>query len=591
MLGQLHQAMQSNSDQGKSIFKSLSTRIGLGGKVRTVLVFGLFCALIFHVTIQYSHFEDNIVLTVRTVSANFVYPDISFCVLRTDRPYEELQVIRDTAYLALKKDVLDLGTFLTRSLKVLGLPVDLNNITRTDLLLSAVSIFRLPVAKEIMVSTVNVLKEQIPGLHPQGAHDYVLTCDFQGQPCDFRDFRPVLTHVPGDCFTFSSEAFLKKTKTKLVQGGGLSLYLASFDNVETKRVRKVGILKSNHSKKDVIIQYLNNLSGFDFSTMFSIHPRDSFPCYKSSFYNCFSGRARNGELVTLSFKIKRFERLPQSGCSSGPRKAVSVWNFRAGSRNFSDSHELCVFLQVQRQVLARCRCVHPSFPVLPNDTDRSHPLCLRLNPRFFAGRFFRFNVKTGSLTAMDDRNHDIATVGPTNITNASACAAETAPPITVGWSQLFSSECLRPCDSTSYKLLSSGSKLHLDPVEEIWLFKQLKKHLSLAAKEGRDTSSLMKYIRRLKELKALQRPIAPLLKKINIKLLSPVVHIERETLLYPLVNFISDLGGILGLWLGITAVTAADFIGGIINFLLHWRMSKGTQNVDVLPHNVLNEKD
>ncbi|KAL3320368.1 hypothetical protein Ciccas_000958 [Cichlidogyrus casuarinus] len=420
---------------------------------------------------------------------------------------------------------------------------------------------------EITTDTVNSLKKYIHQVNVTAQpQDLIWYCDFKGDSklCSFANFSMETDPEFLSCFTFSpQDPYLHKGGE---MEGGLKVILYLGDGM------------SQISDKEAL-DYFKGVRVV-------IHPKGTRPNFKM---DGFYAEAGHNTIVQLGYTELHMLNKPSRNCSEENEPIVFVNGFgskqHAGVKHslyksFNYTLEDCLVREYQEYLLKNCSCVSESFPLpvaLENESDN---FCHQIDERILISfdkekaesqRFKNFSESTTTKRGC----HDDAI----NFIHQRTAKDKLL-------------RCPFPCESKQYTMRITRANWPANAKQVLSRMKMaLNATRTLAAKLEYDTTVLNDIAENVQDFDT------SMFLKLSIYAQSSMGDVVEEAWVYPARNLFSDLGGILGLWLGVSTITIFEFFELFISLLLQIfqsksnrdqqnKMSRNRQNVEEGPKTV-----
>ena len=346
--------------------------------------------------------------------------------------------------------------------------------------------------------------------------DFVIRCRFQGRVCNLtKDF--VLFHFSRffNCYVFSAGRSDALTTTQGIAAGlSLTLFLEPVDLNIVKRY------------DDRII--VDNIDG----VRVAITPPNTLAAVGVLGYDILPGHS-----TSIGFDIVEYERLsdPYSTCAGVDSMALEG--------NFAYSFTECKNMCIHQRMIEECGCFPTRYVVRVNYTGTNVSSC---------GKevFNNWNISQQLLDCQTKFLRNIET----KIDFAGEC------------------NCHSPCEDTRYPIHISQSQFpSQSSIQSFW-------QRILEENPDKDKMKAYQYYQKLRA----QNTSTEELKswtyrhflRLNVYANSVTVSVREQIPMITLVDLMSQIGGCLGLWLGISIVTVVEFfdLGFKLSWIFFWRL-------------------
>ena len=350
--------------------------------------------------------------------------------------------------------------------------------------------------------------------------DFVIRCRFQGQPCKDDDF--ILFQFPRffNCYTFKRG----RESKSITQGATAALSLTLY--IEPQNA-------------DIIKMYNDRIIVDDIDGVrVVLTPPNSLAAVGAIGYDILPGHA-----TSIGFDIIEYERLsdPYSMCRGVDSMPLDG--------NFTYSFTECKNICIHKLVIQKCGCFPTRYVLRNNYTDTNVTSC---------GQYL-FSNKTLNSKLLGCQE-DILKIIETLLDYAKDC------------------NCHAPCEDTKYPITTSQSEYPSEnSINSFW---------SVVLEDNPNKDNLKPYQHYHKLLA--QNPSLDTLKtwtrkhflRINVFANSRTVSVRKQIPMITLVDLMAQIGGCLGLWLGISVITVVElmyFCGELgcifLKMFRRWRQS------------------
>lgn len=561
--------------------------------VRYFVVFALFCIFIYHLVTQYREFQLHITLQTEQYTDNFKYPDSTFCIQSGDFDFIASQSVSGfikAFFIDKTKEKIQNYGLLTDWFNI---SIDPLNISSIAMALTALQ--RLSVLHSETSLYVRYIHSQIPTIAHYHPHDYILSCKFEGIPCDFRDFvRAHTSAITLDCFTFPSQDIVNRRQKVgsydkvRDQTKGLEVI---FRTPDTQKLRSEAVFRLRKLLIDLKAANVRQKLGYAARAYANppitvpaveifLHPSHTFHTDR------LAVNLMNYKLfLTTTYLVTTTQSLPDKADSSGetcienvpPVKPIKL--FDGSSRTFLYSQLLCRNLRVYDAVLKKCGCkmlgMFPAPHYFNATAPDKIPPCWDI-PRKFANprQTLRYNKTARTILFKDYHNRVIGLLEKNSTyEQISACSFREGIQVYQQRPDVGENPCHIPCSQTTYKHKDLAVNLEFSADEATDLLLNIKRNLKTAQQLHLSTDKLKGFVLKLDENSLVTGRMSNELLRVKLIPEKLRVHTLRQVYAYTLVSLLSDVGGILGLWLGVSAVTLADLIVFGLNWFFSWRYS------------------
>lgn len=562
--------------------------------VRLVGVTMLLCIFAYHFVTQYEEFKQRITLQTEQYTDKFEYPDTTLCI-----KYGDFNFVASGAIGSLIAKFFLFDT-VEKTIKQYHYLTELFNISITASKMDSESMgltFMLDPLTFIVNYVMDVLEftmPQIPTITNYLAHDFILDCKFEGVKCDFRDFKPAKTSVHmTKCFTFPSEEVLKRRQKNdsyealRNKSNGLEVVFRT-PNVERMKSniikqRMPKIFKAMNMPTAKLYEKLGLAARTYDSPMmihhpvaFYYHPPNTYHRPWDGIYHFINYKAS----LTASYTVTHTESLPDVSDSFGESCAEKVPNYEPfefldGSfKTFKYNQDLCRTYRPYEDILKKCHCkdvsYNPIFEQWNSRTSLTDDICFNISVKFWNPELtIQYSKENNTLIFRDLQSQLIGTLKRDSLYKQKfVCLFK------VITKKLRNKDCPKPCSVRTYKIKTDRTNLNFSPLEAKELIQSINGSIATATKLGLPVSELTRYAEKLDENLLVAGKMIDEIIRGQFVPSKYIVHTIRQVYAYPLVSLLSDVGGILGLWLGVSALTFADMVGVGIKWLLSFRCTE-----------------
>jgi hypothetical protein len=380
-----------------------------------------------------------------------------------------------------------------------------------------------------------------------GHGDYIIVqCLYKEDLCDRDLIKEVKIPGYGNCFTLPSPGNVEESG----EHGGYRMVLFT----EGKQVDETWFSSYNDR--------FSTLSEFEYSMLkpagmkIIVHEKDSYPDPSSGTI------LTSGFYWNMAIEQTWTTRDPATltGCTDQDKTNIQYRDYITGeSNNYSYTLEDCRKVQLQQYWFEKCECLSEDYPIPEIIAPRS-------KTRFDKFCFFSFEhmanfsewIKYGSEF---ESRFDCAVRGLLKHRNRGRVAA-------------IESACRAPCEERRYRVSHSQGRFGRDmPFTHSYL------HANLYCKppkwflEKPEYESIIPTLKDLCEAYHRKRPMSELellrenFLQLHMYFQSGIVKHVTETPAYPLSNLFSDIGGILGLYIGVSALTMCEMFQYCIKWM------------------------
>lgn len=559
--------------------------------VRLVGVAMLLCIFSYHFVTQYEEFKQHITLQTEQYTDNFEYPDITLCI-----KYGDFNFVASGAIGSLVAQFFLFDT-VEKTIKQYHYLTELFNISITASKMDSESMALtfmlnpLNFAVDYVMHVLEFTLPKIPTITNYLAHDSILDCKFEGVKCDFRDFKPAKTSLRmSKCFTFPSEEVLKRRQKNdsyealRNKSKGLEVVFRA-PNIERMKSR---ITKERMPKilsaMDIPTAKLHERLGLaarayaspvitQHPVAFYCHPPNTFHVPWDGVYH-FIGYMSS---VTASYTVTHTESLPDVSDSFGESCAEKVPTYKPfelfdGSfRTFKYNQDLCRTYRSYEDIFKKCHCKDishdPIFQQWDSSKSLTDDLCFNISVKFWnPEQTIQYSKENNTLIFRDLQSQLIGTLKRDSLYKQNLlCVFE------VLTKKSNNKACPKPCSVRTYKITTDATNLNFSPLEAKELIQSINESIATATKLGLPVSELTSYAQKLDENLIVAGQMINEIMRGQFVPGKYRVHTIRQVYAYPLVSLLSDVGGILGLWLGVSALTFADMVGLGIKWLISFR--------------------
>ena len=337
--------------------------------------------------------------------------------------------------------------------------------------------------------------------------DMILSCKFAREPCEEDDF--VLFQFPQlfNCYTFKRGRHPGLiTKHGLGESLSLVLYMETKDTLVLTQKYNDKFLLSGNTGIRVLLTPPNHLAAIDFAGY------DVSPGYTTS----------------IGFDITEHHRLSQPYSECRKRQSLKLGG------DVPYSYVECRNLCIHKIVKEKCGCVPTKFVTREKHFDES---C----------GYHVFSNKTRSDGMQKCQNIEISKIQKETNFNK-AC------------------DCYAPCDETKYSVTMSQSQWPDRKILNSFIRTQIENH------PNQQKSKIYQYYQKLKIDNATSDQIYSWVKshflRVNIFANSYIVSVKEQIPMYTLTDLLCQIGGCLGLWLGISIITIVEVFNLVVKLFI-----------------------
>ena len=564
--------------------------------VRYFIVLILFCIFLYHIVSQYKQFQQHITLRTEQYTDNFEYPDSTFCVFSAD-----FNAVASHAVASFIGDFFNDRTMM--GIQKYQLLTDLFNITVNATRLSSVAMAMTALLRSTALKTysslyVRFIQSLIPSVSQYYPHDFILSCSFEGVPCDFRDFKPAKERFYfKDCFTFPSEDILKRR-----------LQNSSYQKVREKKkglqviLRTPGVTKTKSESFSAILSLLKGIPAsknnrkLQYATRLYETPRLFYPAVYSylhapgTVHSTLPTAVGYKTLLTTTYSVTNFESLPDVSDASKSRCVVQapllkpMKNSVGSFATFRYSQTLCHNRRVYDFVLKKCGCrlfEMISIPLWWNASVSSKrpPPCWSVPVKFLnPSQTISYRRTHQTMIFINAQGRVIGALRKNSTYERTfKCSFTEGLKIYPQRPGAGKRPCPLLCSTIRYRRKDLPVRLEFSSSEANDLLNSINQSLRIASRLDLPSSELTLFSKNLDPKLLVTGRMSNELVKVSLAPEKFRVHTIREAYAYPVVSLLSDVGGIIGLWLGVSAVTFADIIGWGLNWCISWRYSYVTR--------------
>jgi hypothetical protein len=258
-------------------------------------------------------------------------------------------------------------------------------------------------------------------------------------------------------------------------------------------------------------------------------------------------------------------------------KTNSNGHNNSGPRRYRYRSITCQKMCLQSHVVAQCRCYDSSLPILPE---------LRRHQRSLSPTNHNGHDETGRETikpcwlnenfgdfCFDDATDDCLAAVLTMYDRV-MCARRTRDMVARNSSLMAQCGCHPPCDEFQYDVSYSLSKWPATGFEgdktyyDIFYVQNFRERFNRSSPPEK-TKSVWEYFRDEDRIKTMQD-----FARLNVYIADSSVIVTQETADYELNQLVSDIGGQLGIWVGMSVLTLSEVVELFYLLLRHFLMSR-----------------
>ena len=328
--------------------------------------------------------------------------------------------------------------------------------------------------------------------------DFIIICEFGGKPCKKDDFVFVQPENFFNCYTFTQRNYPKTTKEAIGRGLILILYTEPMP----PRFQKPYDQRTIHSNSQgvrVVLSAQNTLS------LVMAQGYDILP----------------GHCTSLRFDIVEHMRLPQP---YSPCRNIENWSLH---KNFKYTFAECRNLCIHQYVISKCGCFPTAYDTKVNYTTKN----------IFSCGHYLFSNESLDTEMMQCERHILKEVH-------------------TEWNFEKECDCQLPCLETKYPLTISQS---------IWpSYNSMDSFIDFIKALNTGGNLYKDYYLKLTKQNASREVKYRWIRKNFLKLIvfadTKTVSVKEQISMCTLIDLLCQIGGCLGLWLGISIVTCAEFL-------------------------------
>ncbi|XP_064622761.1 FMRFamide-activated amiloride-sensitive sodium channel-like [Lineus longissimus] len=408
-----------------------------------------------------------------------------------------------------------------------------------------------------------------------GHGDYIIVqCLYKEDFCDRKLIKEVKIPGYGNCFTLPSPGDVEESG----EHGGYRMVLFTEGRVPNET------WFSSYNDR------INTLSEFKYSMLkpvgmkIIVHEKDSYPDPGSGTI------VTSGYYWNMAIEPKWTTRDPATliGCTGGDRTHIKYRDYLTGEiNNYSYTLEDCRKVQLQRYWFETCGCLSEDYPI-PYEVI-ADSLDLNTKKSFDNFCFFSFELMA------DFTKWKEYMKGPNGSTAGSKfnCAATLLKHQERRDVGEWEGVCKAPCEERRYRVSHSQGRFGRDmPFTHYYLHANLFCEPPEWFLNKTEYQSIIPTLNDLCEAYHRNHPKSELqllrenFLQLHIYFQSGIVKHVTESSAYPLSNLFSDIGGILGLYVGVSAVTLCE----ILQYCIKWvelgkdkKQSKGDESGERKP--------
>ena len=332
----------------------------------------------------------------------------------------------------------------------------------------------------------------------QNLENFIIQCKFQGKPCKKDDLLLVQNNNFFNCYTFTRRNYPKTT----MEGIGAGLYMILYSEP----------LPGNFRKPYETSGALRNNEGI----RLQISAQNTLPVVIAKGHDVHPGHS-----TSLRFDIVEHRRLPPpySRCRN-----TKKWRLKHAkcAYTFTECRNMCI----HQQVTSKCGCFPTSYAARINYTARNIISC---------GHYLFSNKSLA--------------------TEMKQCEEDVLNEIQAHWDFEKDCDCQLPCHEIKYLLTISQSIWPSDNTMD-----SFQDFIMTTNTEGKYFKD---YYISLTQQNASRKNIFSWIRKSFLKLIifadTKTVSVKEQIPMCTLIDLLCQIGGCLGLWLGISIVTCAQF--------------------------------
>lgn len=404
------------------------------------------------------------------------------------------------------------------------------------------------------------------------AEDFIVNCRFMDEDCNIsQTFVKVFDPYYFNCFTFQPQRILKSKSTRLSgveYGLSLLLYVGCAGQVEKMEAGGEvlptipGMIESDPAL----------VTGQGARVV--VHSSNTMPLPTADGYDIPSGYS-----VSIGLRARENIRIgpPHGNCTttedvSGDgegegegeeQKKEGDWEKKAGRTPYIYTLVSCQNECIQKVIMDTCHCIDNRIPTLHSSvTDTSHPLpfCLQLMAlpslcNLDAGRENDLDPESESFenTEAEERCNEIERNNAIAFNRRLECRKQVYENMTIRDPEAMDScGCHPPCRDVVYDSSNSLSMLPENRREHAFyhLVDQFVDQMSSERKKILKKKFGNNYLEYVKEHTS----------RVNVHIADSNIIKTTESPDYDLIRLVSDIGGQLGLWIGISVITLVEVL-------------------------------
>lgn len=358
--------------------------------------------------------------------------------------------------------------------------------------------------------------------------DYIINCRFMGESCDIeKSFVKVFDPFYFNCFTFQPHTIIESGTTRL-SGVEYGLSLLLFSGIAGRL--------ANSTTDEIVpgLQLADPAVASGKGARVVIHSPGTMPHPTADGYDIPAGFS-----VTIGVKARENVRIPppHGNCTD-----------EATNGPFRYSLIYCQNQCIQKEIMDLCRCVDYRTPITDSMNNTGLPFCLQLPD------------KLSNCTMEEESNR----IPPTALCKNTGkefnerlkCRKGVYENMTIRHPDAIERcRCFPPCSDVMYDASYSLSMLPENSKEQAAFYALVDGFL-----EKLDASKKKKLPDRHNGSNNYLDKVKSLVSRVNVHIADSNIIKTTESPDYDLIRLVSDIGGQLGLWVGISVITLVEVL-------------------------------
>ena len=359
------------------------------------------------------------------------------------------------------------------------------------------------------------------------AEDFIINCRFMGEKCKVNEsFVKIFDPYYFNCFTFQPQVILKSRKTRLSGVEyGLSLLLFSGSAGHINKNATDGMMPGMQLSDPAVA------SGPGARVV--LHSPDTLPHATADGYDIPSGFS-----VTIGVKARENVRIPppHGNCTEIVANA-----------SYKYSLIYCQNLCIQKEIMDQCKCVDNRIPLADNNV-RNLPYCLELPTILSRCRF----DEDMAMDTNKDANPTQCNESASEFSERLVCRKSVYESMTIkNPDAMENCHCFPPCSDVMYDASYSLSMLPENSKEQAAFYAIVDAFLDKLHPHQKKKLPKVRTGTNLDKVKSL-------VSRLNVHIADSNIIKTTESPDYDLIRLVSDIGGQLGLWIGISVITLVE---------------------------------